>query len=221
MPESTRYRSVRAVLPVAALLVAACAPKLAPLVNAVPVAQQREPLPRIELPRINQRIVFTWKLQEAELSVRGEGAARIAAPDSARLDLFVAGSLGSGAAWVIGDDMRLQAPEALRRVLPPPAFLWAALGRFSIPPGADTVVARANDAITAEIGPTPRWRIGMTAGRVTKLERAEGDRLVDRLERREDGSLVYLHGPSRRQLTLVITRVDTVPAFEPSIWSPP
>ncbi len=196
-----------------------CAPKLAPLVNATPVPT-REPLPTIELPRHSQRIVFSWRLQESELEVRGEGAARISAPDSARIDLFVMGGLGSGAAWVIGDNMRLDAPEALRKVLPPPAFLWAALGRFSIPPGKDTLVVRTDSALTAEIGPAPRWRLAIREGRVTRLDRADGDRIVDRLERRTDGSLVYYHAPTRRQLTLTITRVDSVAPFDASIWRP-
>ncbi len=196
-----------------------CAPKLAPLVNATPVPA-RDPLPTIELPRHSQRIVFTWRLQESELEVRGEGAARIAAPDSARVDLFVMGGLGSGAAWVIGDSMRLDAPDALMKVLPPPAFLWAALGRFSIPPGKDTLVVRTDSAITAEIGPAPRWRLALRQGRVMRLERADGDRIIDRLERRLDGSLVYFHAPTRRQLTLTISRVDSVAPFDASIWRP-
>lgn len=213
-----RRRALFSVLLGGAML-AACAPRLAPLVNATPVPV-REPLPVIELPRHNQRIVFTWRLQEAELEVRGEGAARIAAPDSARIDLFVMGGLGSGAAWVIGDEMRLDAPDALKRVLPPPAFLWAALGRFSIPPGRDTIVAKSDSALTAEIGPQPRWRLLLRQGRVSRLERADGDRVIDRLERRDNGSLVYFHAPTRRQLTLTITRVDSVAPFDGSIWTP-
>jgi len=202
-----------------AALAGCVAPRLAPLPNATPVPAL-EPLPVIELPRHSQRIVFTWRLQEAELEVRGEGAARISAPDSARIDLFVAGGLGSGAAWVIGDRMRLDAPEALRKVLPPPAFLWAALGRFTIPAGADTVVARSDGILTADIGPSPRWRLTIQGGRIMRLERAEADHIVDRLERKSDGALVYFHVPTRRQLTLSITRVDSVPAFDASIWRP-
>jgi hypothetical protein len=202
------------------LLLAGCAaPRLAPLQNATPVPV-REPLPVIELPRHSQRIVFTWRLQEAELEVRGEGAARISAPDSARIDLFVAGGLGSGAAWVVGDRMRVEAPEALLKVLPPPAFLWAALGRFAIPAGADTVVARTDSTLVADIGPSPRWRLSLQGRRIVRLERADGDRVVDRLERKADGALVYFHAPTRRQLTLSITRVDSVPAFDASIWRP-
>ena len=203
----------------AAISAAGCAPKLAPLPNATPVPRA-EPLPVIQLPRHSQRIVFNWRLQESELEVHGEGAARIASPDSARIDLFVAGGLGSGAAWVIGDQMRLDAPDALKRVLPPPAFLWAALGRFSIPAGRDTVVARTDSALTAEIGPNPRWRLSLRGQRITRLERAEGEKVIDRLERRADGSLVYFHAPTRRQLTLTITRVDSVAAFDASIWTP-
>lgn len=213
----TSCQFVLSALGLAAL--SACAPKLAPLANATPVPKS-EPLPVIELPRRNQKIVFNWRLQEAELEVRGEGAARIASPDSARIDLFVAGGLGSGAAWVIGDKMRLDAPEALMRVLPPPAFLWAALGRFSIPPGKDTLVARSDSSLTAEIGPSPRWRLALAGGRISRLERAEGDKVIDRLERRADGSLVYFHAPTRRQLTLTITRVDSVAPFDASIWKP-
>jgi hypothetical protein len=198
---------------------ACAAPRLAPLPNATPVPA-REPLPRIELPRHSQRIVFTWRLQEAELEVRGEGAARISAPDSVRVDLFLAGGLGSGAAWVIGDRMQSDAPAALLKVLPPPAFLWAALGRFAIPGGADTVVARTDSSFTAEIGPSPRWRLGVQGGRIVRLERADGDRVVDRLERKSDGALVYFHAPTRRQLTLSVTKVDSVPAFDASIWRP-
>ncbi len=210
----------RALYGSALMLLGGCAaPRLAPLQNAAPVTV-REPLPVIELPRHSQRIVFTWRLQEAELEVRGEGAARISAPDSARVDLFVAGGLGSGAAWVIGDRMRLEAPEALLKVLPPPAFLWAALGRFAIPPGADTVVVRTDSTLVADIGPSPRWRLSLQGRRIVRLERAEGDRIVDRLERKADGALVYFHAPTRRQLTLSITRVDSVPAFDASIWRP-
>jgi hypothetical protein len=200
-----------------ALGLVACAPKLAPLVNATPI---REPLPVLELAPRHQRIVYTWRLRDGELEIRGEGAARISAPDSARLDLFVAGGLGSGTAYVIGDSLEMQAPDALRRVLPPPAFLWAALGRLTVPGGRDTLVARTDSTIEAEIGPTPRWRVRLAGQRVLRLEHAEADRVIDRLERQGDSTLVYTHGPSRRQLVLTIVRRDSVAPFDRAIWSP-
>lgn len=213
-------RTARALAVVAAAFLAACAaPRLAPLVNPTPVPA-REPLPVIELPSHGQRIIFTWRLQESELEIRGEGAARIAAPDSARIDLFVSGGLGNATALVFGDQMRLDAPDALKRVLPPPAFLWAALGRFAIPAGHDTLVVRTDSSLTADIGPNPRWRVMFRGRQIVRLERAENDRVIDRFERRTDGSLVYSHAPTRRQLSLTLTRVDSVPAFDASIWRP-
>ncbi len=207
-------RVAGALLAVAAL--AACVPRVKPLVGA---ERPREPLPRLELPPHAQRIVFRWRVQESELEIRGDGAARVAPPDSARLDLFVGGGLGGGAAWVVGDSLCLgPAPEALRRALPPPTFLWAALGRFVIPPGRDTLVARGDSGITVEIGPSPRWRAELRGGRIVRLERVDGEKLVDRLERRPDGALAYLHAPSRRQLVLEVQRVDSVAPFDAAIW---
>ncbi|MCU0618336.1 MAG: hypothetical protein MUF40_00270 [Gemmatimonadaceae bacterium] len=196
----------------------ACVPRVAPLVGATrPVT----PLPRLELPAHHQRVVFRWRIRESELEVRGDGAARIAPPDSARLDLFVAGGLGSGAAWVVGDDLRLgPAPEALRRALPPPVFLWAALGRFALPPGRDTLLVSTDSTLVIEIGPTPRWRAELRGGRLVRLERVEGEKLVDRLERRADGALAYLHAPTRRQLFLDVQRTDSVAPFDADIWAP-
>lgn len=196
----------------------ACVPRVRPLVGA---ERPREPLPRLELPTHARRIVFKWRIRESELEIRGDGAARIAPPDSARIDLFVGGGLGGGAAWVIGDSLALgPAPDALRRALPPPVFLWAALGRFALPPGRDTLVARTDSGTTVEIGPAPRWRAELREGRLVRLERIDGEKLVDRLERSADGALAYLHAPSRRQLFLDIQRVDSVEAFDPGIWRP-
>lgn len=198
------------------LVVGGCRPRVAPLVGAV---APKAPLPRLELPRWHQRIVFRWRVQENELSVQGDGAARIAPPDSVRLDLFVAGGLGGGAAWIVGDSLEIgPAPAQLRRALPPPVFLWAALGRFDLPPGSDTLVVASDSGTVVEVGPSPRWRALLRNGRIDRLERIEGDRLVDRLERRPDGALAYLHASSRRQLVLDVQRTDSLGPFEPSIW---
>lgn len=215
---SSADRRSAALLVLGALALAGCVPRVKPLVGA---ERPREPLPRLELPAHAQRIVFRWRIRESELEVRGEGAARIAPPDSARLDLFVGGGLGNGTAWVIGDSLRLgPAPEALRRALPPPVFLWAALGRFALPPGRDTLVARTDSGTTVEIGPVPRWRAELRGGRLVRLERVDGEKLVDRLERGADGAIAYLHAPTRRQLFLDVQRVDSVGRFDDAIWRP-
>ena len=73
---------------------AACTPRLSPLAGApVPTSKFREP----RLPPGHHKIVFNWELEDREMSGRGDGAARIASPDSARLDFFLAGGFGGGA----------------------------------------------------------------------------------------------------------------------------
>jgi hypothetical protein len=54
-----------------------------------------------------------------------------------------------------------------------------------------------------------------------KLERVDGGRVVEWVERLRDGRLRYRHEVSRRQLDLLITRSDDVSAFDPAIWELP
>jgi hypothetical protein len=111
---------------VALLGVVGCAPRLSPLTGA-PIPAER--LPRTALPPGYRKVVFNWQLTDRDMSGRGEGVARIAPPDSARLDFFLAGGFGSGAAILIRDSLELPAADFMRRVVPPPTLLWAALGR--------------------------------------------------------------------------------------------
>ena len=73
------------------------------------------------------------------MSGRGDGAARIAAPDSARLDFYLGGSFG-GAAVLIRDSLDAPGGDMVRRFIPPPTLMWAALGRVAVPNLPDTVV---------------------------------------------------------------------------------
>ena len=101
-----------------------------------------EKLPRTVIPSGHRKIVFNWELDDREMSGRGEGAARIASPDSARLDFFLGGvgSLG-GAAVLIGDSLRTPGGgDMIRRLVPPPTLLWAALGRVALPNLPDTAI---------------------------------------------------------------------------------
>jgi hypothetical protein len=90
------------------LTVGGCAPKLRPLGGA-PVPAR---LPRGELPPGARLIVFNWSLEDPDFVARGEGAARVAPPDSARLDFFLAGGLGRGAAVLIDGAPPHSAPAA-------------------------------------------------------------------------------------------------------------
>lgn len=210
-------RAAAAAICVFIMLVAAgCAPRLRPL----PGAPAPAVLPRAELPPVRRLVVFRWQLDDAELSARGEGAARIAPPDSARLDFFLAGGVASGAAILIGGELRLPArsDNLARRLVPPPPLLWAALGRLAIPVIGDTIARVDADTLRADIGKPAAWRLTFVRDTLRRVERVDGGRVVEWVERFADGHVRYRHEVSRRQLDLFITRSEDALAFDPAIW---
>jgi hypothetical protein len=191
-----------------------CAPRLRPLPGAATPAA----FPRTELPRGHQRAIFEWSLQDPDISARGEGAARSAWPDSVRLDFFLAGGLGSGAAILIGSELRLppSAQDFARRLIPPGPLLWAAFGRLVVPASPDTTARVDGDTLRADIGVPVVWRVTFVRDTLRRLERVEGGRVQEWVER---GSRVrYRNEVNRRQLDLTVTRVDPTGAFDPFIW---
>src|SRR5687768_2952283 len=196
------------------LTAASCGPKVDPLGGGVAPAH----LPRTELPPVNQRIRFTWMYEDLDLRGRGDGVARIAPPDSARLDLFLAGGNAGGRAVLIADDLRAPGGAMVRSFLPPPPMLWAALGRLHIPPTADTSVRVDGDTTRADIGQDPRWRVTFVGQDLRRLELIQGDRLQQWVERAPDRTVVYRHLRANRALDLAIVRVDTVAGFDATIW---
>lgn len=207
------------ILPLAALATAvsvgACLPRAVPLEGAPAPAR----FPATELPRLPQQVAFQWEYEDPDFRTRGDGVARIAPPDSVRLDLFVAGGFGSAMAWVIGDTVVAPGGYFVRRLLPPPPLMWAALGRLAVPAAADTVARRLNDTLRADIGRGDVWRVTFADDRLVRLERIEGGRLLEWVAREPDGLQVqYRHETARRSLVLAIIRTDTVPAFDATIW---
>lgn len=193
----------------------ACAPRLKPL----PGAPTLPDLPRAELPAGHHRLVFQWQLEDADLVSRGEGAARIASPDSGRLDFFLAGGLGSGAAVLIGAELRLpsNSEDLARRLVPPAPLLWAALGRLAVPPLTDTTARVSGDTLRADIGNPVAWRITFVRDSLRRAERIDGGRVVEWVDRGNQ-RVRYRHSTARRQLDLSITRSERTGEFDPSIW---
>jgi hypothetical protein len=199
-----------------AVLVAgvSCAPRLRSLPGAVAPAM----FPRSELPRGHQRALFQWTLEDPDITARGEGAARSAWPDSVRLDFFVAGGMGGGAAVMIGTELRLPptAQGLARRLIPPAPLLWAALGRLVVPALPDTAARVDGDTLRADIGVPVAWRVTFVRDTLRRLERVDGGRVLEWVER---GSRVrYRNEVNRRQLDLTVTRVDPTGAHDPIIW---
>lgn len=199
-----------------AALVTACAPRAGTLSGTL--APERT-LPRIEMQPGHRRIVFRWDYEENALIARGEGAIRVAPPDSARVDLFLNGGIALGRAILIGNSLRTTNQDQVQRVLPPPPMMWAALGRLVIPALPDTVVTVDGELVRADIGRPVEWRVTIKGTRLMQLARLNGGRIVELVTRDDGGRLLY-EVPGRRKLWLGITRDEEVSPFDAAIWSP-
>ncbi|NUQ19864.1 MAG: hypothetical protein HOQ09_02775 [Gemmatimonadaceae bacterium] len=210
---------MRRILAVGALFVlglgAACVPKAPPLAGGPAPAV----VPRLELPAGHTRFVFGWSYEDPDMRGRGDGAIRAAAPDSARLDLFIAGGLGGATAVLIGDQLRAPGPDAVRKMVPPPPLLWAALGRLAVPPAADTVARLDGDTLRIDIGRGSVWRVTVAGGTLKRLERIDDGRIVQSVRRADDRHVRYYDASARRSLDFTITSVDHNVDFDASIWS--
>ncbi|HEX5437573.1 MAG TPA: hypothetical protein VFW98_10450 [Gemmatimonadaceae bacterium] len=204
----------RAVAVVVLLLTtASCAPHAAPLRGAVAPAR----LPPTALPPLHRKFLFHWSYSDRDIRARGDGAARVAPPDSVRIDLFIGQGLQGGSAVLIGDELRAAGNDQIRRYLPPIPLLWAALGRVAIPPAGDTIVRRTGDTLRADIGRDPRWRTIFIEDTVRRLELIDGGRIRQWVTR--TGNQVRYEYPRQgRTLDLTITRVDTVSHFDATTW---
>jgi hypothetical protein len=194
-----------------------CAPRLRPLAGAPAPAR----LPAAELPPGYRRIVFTWELRDPDFHVRGEGVARLAPPDSARLDFFVGGGLGGGRAVLIGQSIHAPGGDLVRRLVPPAPLLWAALGRLALPPARDTAVRVEDGLLRADVGAPTAWRVTFRGDTLLRLDRVSGDRVAEWVERVSPDRVRYRHETARREITLVVQRVveETSP-FDATIWRP-
>jgi hypothetical protein len=152
------------------------------------------------------------------MTARGDGVARIAYPDSIRLDFFLGGGYGSGVAVLIGDSLTVPGPDMARRLVPPRALLWAALGQLVLPAERDTVVRVDGSTLRADIGSPVHWRVTFNGDSLARLERVDGGRLREWVERGSDQRIQYRHESSGRRLFLVIQRSDAVTPFDSSIW---
>ncbi|HEU4584353.1 MAG TPA: hypothetical protein VFR95_01320 [Gemmatimonadaceae bacterium] len=209
-----RTVAARAVTVVAVAALAACTPKAPPLVGTIAPAS----IPATRLPPVHRQLVFLWSYADRDFRAKGDGAARVAPPDSVRIDLFVGGGYGSGSAVLVDDRLETRGDERMNSYLPPVPFLWAALGRFTVPPAADTTARVDGDTLRVEIGRGPAWRAIFAGDELRRLELIDGGRIQQWVSRDSAGHVHYEHERARRTLDLTVTRVDTVPAFDAAIW---
>lgn len=195
---------------------AACAPRIQPMPGVAPATISLPPLTVAPTP---QRVTFRWELNDGDMVARGDGVARIAPPDSVRVDLFLGGGFGRAAAAIlIGDSVRVPpGGESEAGLLPPPPLMWAAFGRLAVPPLADTVVRVSGDTIRAELGHPARWRLVAAQNQLLRLERISGDRIVEWVQR-TPGREVRYELSGRRSLVLHVDAQQPSAPFDASVW---
>lgn len=176
-------------------------------------------IPRTGITGLRQ-VTFRWEFTEESMVARGEGVARLASPDSARLDFFVDGGFGSGHVLVFGDRVIAPGGDLVASMIPSPPMLWASVGRLAVPAASDTVAAVDGTRLRADIGRDPRWRVTFEGARLTALEHVRNDRITETVTRSEDGTVRYTNPGARRMLRITITRDDAVASFDASIWRP-
>ncbi len=196
---------------------AACAsaPR-AGLLTGVPVARG---VPDTRLPAGYRRVLFRWEYKERVFSARGDGVARIAPPDSVRIDLFLDNGSSGGFVILIADSLTALAQDEARRSLPPVPMLWAALGVVRVS-AADTAARLDGDTLRLEIGAEPRWRLAFGSQALVRMEQIERGRVEQVVERGDTTRVVYRQQGAGRSLVLTIRQVIRETGFDAAIWRP-
>jgi hypothetical protein len=171
--------------------------------------------------------VFRWAYSERIFSTKGDGAARVAPPDSVRLDFFSDRGEAIGYAIVIADTIHTPGGDEARRYLPPVPLLWAAFGTLRLS-GVDTTLRVDGDTLRADIvsdtlatptsPATTFWRVAFAGRELVRLERIARRRLEEFVERRDSTSVRYRQNAARRSLGLTIERRTQGAPFDPAIW---
>jgi hypothetical protein len=184
--------------------------------EALAATEQKRPL----------HVVFSWSLQEPDGRFSGRGATRFQPPERARLDLF--GPRGEAYLVAALIDARLELPAGANDApLPPPALLWAALGVFRPPQGAQLTGSDRNGETTRlqYTSGDERWVFEFASGRLRSAEwtgRGDGRRTVQ-LEGSASHGLprqaTYRDWPAFRELRLTLDEVNETEGFPSDIFT--
>lgn len=218
-----------------ALLLMAALPACAPGARALRGTPTRAALPPSVLapnPAIWQ---FTWTYKDETFTANGDGVLRIAPPERARLDFFLRNGMSGGYAVMLGDTIFVPGPDMVKRFLPPPPMLWAAMGRLALPPTRDTVARVDGDTLRADLGTLGggdasrargrSWRLTYAGTTLARVDHIDDGRLIEWMTRRRNATggweITYVHETGRRRLALTVTDTSLVKGFDDAIWRRP
>ncbi|HEY0929063.1 MAG TPA: hypothetical protein VGE27_04010 [Gemmatimonas sp.] len=226
--EQTRSRMTAVCAIAAVIALSACAPKTRPLTGA----PTRAALPELAVDPRPHVLEFTWEYKDETFEATGDGAVRVQGPDRARLDFFLRNGMAGGYAILIGDTLNTPGGDLVKRLLPPAPLLWASLGRLALPATSDTTARMDGDTLRADLGALRgkdasaadgrAWRVAVVGGGLYRVERIEGGKTVEWVERRREANgkwrVHYVHERGKRRLTIAITDTKFVEGFDAAIW---
>lgn len=216
---------------------AACTPRLAPLVpEPLAPAESTRAAARAAatLPRRPVAMQFRWSYRDDRVTYAGRGMARLAPPDSLRVDYRGPFGLGAGAAVVLGDSVAWAEPRGdFDALMPAIPLLWVAFGSVQ-PPAPDAQVFDGHEA--GRDGQREVWRFVQggdrdtldyvwTTGRGRVLEaewrrggsvRARGHTELDAQGAAVRARIDFPEASARFELT--ITARDTLAVIPPGLW---
>jgi len=173
---------------------------------------------------------FKWRYRDERVAGAGRGTARVAPPDTVRVDWATTFNIKTGAAVLVGDSLVWADPHQDFPESPPPAvqLIWTTLGVLR-PPAAAMAVYGGRDSTQIV------WRY--VDGRDTidfRLQAAAGPRTLEAEWRRDRRVMARSHtvlGPAElpqsvridvpersARFELTIVAVDTTAVFAPALW---
>jgi hypothetical protein len=223
----------RALAPYLAAVVSGCTPNPGPLVpvDAAPVDRTAVAAwTAVTTPAAAEVHRFKWLYRDGRQSAGGRGSARVAAPDSVRVD--ARGPLGQGrsSGVVVGDSILWAEPEDnLIEAAPNVALMWAMFGVAREPEAGAVLLGLERPGFTAwriVDGPDTLEYVREPDRRRLRAELRRGGEVVGRTEATRDEAgrlksarLTVPGVPARLDLTFLSTETPSEP-FAADVWLP-
>ncbi|NIR43202.1 MAG: hypothetical protein GWN99_04630 [Gemmatimonadetes bacterium] len=210
-----------------AAVAAGCGPQLP---DPVPVAEPGELARRLQTaPDRPQLITFDWRYRGRDGRFSGEGGVRFNPPDSVRLDLLGPGWSGVQTAVMLAEQVYYLGEQRVH--LPPPTFMWTALGMFRPPWGIEPRAVRRGERVELTYDLAPRRAVTFAfdgAGRVVEAVLTIDGDAIEEIKLTRDGADAGWSLPSEaryrdlsefHEVRIEVNEVREHEPFEPRIFS--